>query len=274
MCFSNVIFHHKICCRCETEYRIVEDRIYREDCKVDVDHVCEENLSVPQLHYPPIQNHYDHPGYNENHPNNLERPDPQDSAGKPASTSDQEMMSKLLETPTVTRQIRQKRSADNLLRTVSSAAVLKEAVKEVLESMFETNQQLGEVKATIKQGRSVDLVNYHLNLPPDPPLHPVPDLPPVITTKELPAKPGCRSLATKECVKIPVLVPRQVPYSVCRTVPDVECVHVLKKVPELQCTPEVFKECADYEQSIPYLEEDEECEEIIFDQCLEVSSRS
>ena len=155
--------------------------------------------------------------------------------------------------------------------------MLKNVVKEVLLTMFEKNQHLGEVKATIKPDKSVEPVNYHLNLPPESPYHEhhehghLPESPPVITTQELPAPPGCRSLATKECVQIPVSVPRQVPYSVCRTVPDVDCVHVLKTVPELQCTPEVFRDCADYEQIVPYLEEDEECEEIIFDQCLEVS---
>ena len=34
-----------------------------------------------------------------------------------------------------------------------------------MSNMFEHNQQLGEVKATIKQGRSIDPVSYHLNIP-------------------------------------------------------------------------------------------------------------
>ena len=37
---------------------------------------------------------------------------------------------------------------------------------------------------------------------------------PVVTTHELPAPEGCRSLAVKECVKIPIVVPRKVPYEV------------------------------------------------------------
>ena len=53
-------------------------------------------------------------------------------------------------------------------------------------------------------------------------------------------------------------------------VPDVDCVNVLKKVPELQCTPEVFRECNDVEKKIPYLEEAEDCVEVTFDECQEV----
>ena len=45
-------------------------------------------------------------------------------------------------------------------------------------------------------------------------------------------------------------------------VPDVECVNVLKKVPELQCTPEIFEDCNEVEKKIPYLEEQEDCVEI------------
>ena len=164
--------------------------------------------------------------------------------------------------------------SDNLEKPNISDDVLKEMVKQVMQTMIANNQQLGEVNATIKHDRSNNAVDYQLKLPTALPYHGhhehQPEHPPTITSQELPAPPGCRSLATKECVAIPVSVPRKVPYSVCRTVPDIDCVHVLKSVPELQCTPEVYRDCADYEVRIPYLEEDEECEEIIFDECLEV----
>ena len=58
---------------------------------------------------------------------------------------------------------------------------------------------------------------------------------------------------------------------VCEVVPDVDCVNVLKKVPELQCTPEVYRECNDVERKIPYLEPAEDCVEITFDECQEVT---
>ena len=57
-------------------------------------------------------------------------------------------------------------------------------------------------------------------------------------------------------------------------VPDVECVNVLKKVPELQCTPEIFEDCNEVEKKIPYLEEQEDCVEITFDECQEVKNLS
>ena len=326
-----------ILCRCETEYKIVEDKIYREECKVDVQHVCEEHLAVPVEHYPPIHDDYGPPDpyhHHENHPVDphlLPKPDlflsqapdphglsPRQVDQQGTNTTEDPVLALLVTKPTKnpqtekttirprfaydptpgskffisptpkpytpdipqplfharTKQVRGKRDSDLLASINASDDVLTDIVKKVLVTMFEKNQQLGEVKATIKQDRSIEPVNYHLNLPPEHPPHEqhdgLPDSPPIITTQELPAPPGCRSIATKECVKIPVTVPRQVPYSVCRTVPDIDCVHVLKSVPELQCTPEVFRDCADYEQNIPYLEEDEQCEEIIFDECLEV----
>ena len=56
----------------------------------------------------------------------------------------------------------------------------------------------------------------------------------------------------------------------CELVPDVECVNVLKRVPELQCTPEIFEDCNDVEKKVPYLVPEEDCVEITFDECQEV----
>ena len=53
--------------------------------------------------------------------------------------------------------------------------------------------------------------------------------------------------------------------------PDVECVNVLKKVPELQCTPEVYEDCNAVEKKVPYLEPQEDCVEVTFDECQEVA---
>ena len=104
----------------------------------------------------------------------------------------------------------------------------------------------------------------HHHLPHDP-LYP-----PIITTHELPAPPGCRSIAIKECHKIPVIVPKKVPYEVCTKVPDIDCVTTLKTVPELECVPEVLRECDDIEKKVPYLVPEEECEEVAFDECVTV----
>ena len=52
--------------------------------------------------------------------------------------------------------------------------------------------------------------------------------------------------------------------------PDIDCVNVLKSVPEVQCTPEVYRGCNDMKRKVPYLVEEEECEEVTFDECVEV----
>lgn len=60
----------------------------------------------------------------------------------------------------------------------------------------------------------------------------------------------------------------------CELVPDVECVNVLKRVPELQCTPEIFEDCNDVEKKVPYLVPEEDCVEVTFDECQEVKKVS
>ena len=116
---------------------------------------------------------------------------------------------------------------------------------------------------------------------PHPP-HPVPDHvhhgdhhlhPPIITTEELPAPPGCRSIATKTCHKVPHVVGNKVPYETCEFVPSVKCHLVLKKVAELECVPVVAEECNDFAKQVPYLVGEEECEEVVYDDCFEVSQQ-
>ena len=74
----------------------------------------------------------------------------------------------------------------------------------------------------------VPLSILHKPLPP-PDTPPAPP-PPTVSIVELPAEPGCRSFSTKTCNKIPIVVPKKVPYDECRTVPSVECFFVLKEV--------------------------------------------
>ena len=62
----------------------------------------------------------------------------------------------------------------------------------------------------------------------------------------------------------------QVPYETCKEVPDVECVTVLKDVPELECSPAPYTECTPIAIDIPFLEPAEECEEVVFEDCVEV----
>ena len=61
--------------------------------------------------------------------------------------------------------------------------------------------------------------------------------PPTITIKELDGEPGCRSFSTKTCHKVPIVVPKKVPYDDCRAIPSIECYLVLKTVDDLECSP-------------------------------------
>ena len=60
---------------------------------------------------------------------------------------------------------------------------------------------------------------------------------PTVTVTELESKPGCRSFSTKTCTKVPIVVPKKVPFEECRAIPTVECYFVLKTVDDLECTP-------------------------------------
>ena len=41
---------------------------------------------------------------------------------------------------------------------------------------------------------------------------------------------------------------------------------------ELECIPEVIRECNDIEKKIPYLVPEDECVEVTFDECVEVGN--
>jgi len=60
---------------------------------------------------------------------------------------------------------------------------------------------------------------------------------------------------------------------VCTTVPDVDCVTILKTEAELECIPEVLRECNDIEKKVPYLVPEEECVEVAFDECVEIEEK-
>ena len=79
-----------------------------------------------------------------------------------------------------------------------------------------------------------------------------------------------RSIATKTCSKVPQVIAKQMPYEKCKQVPSVECGVVLKQVPDLLCYPEVYEDCKDVAQEVPYIETEEKCEELVFEECAEV----
>ena len=95
--------------------------------------------------------------------------------------------------------------------------------------------------------------------------------PPLITHKELPAPPGCRSLVTQKCHKVPEKFNRRIPEEVCREVPGVECHLELEEVEEPKCYNVPVEECDDILKEIPYLVEEEECEDVEKLECTVVS---
>ena len=64
----------------------------------------------------------------------------------------------------------------------------------------------------------------------------------------------------------------KVPYEKCDLVPDLDCQFVLKAVPVEECKPTVKQDCRDEAREKPYLEEEEECFEVIYDECFLVSA--
>ena len=63
----------------------------------------------------------------------------------------------------------------------------------------------------------------------------------------------------------------KVPYEKCELLPDLDCQFVLKAVPVEECKPTVKQDCRDEARQKPYLEEEEECFEVVYDECYLVS---
>jgi len=94
---------------------------------------------------------------------------------------------------------------------------------------------------------------------------------PTVTIVELPAEHGCRSFSTKH--KVPIVVPKKVPYEECRDVPSVDCFFVLKTVDDIECSPKSYEDCVDNAIEVPYLDEEEQCEDIEYDDCVDVEEQ-
>jgi len=94
--------------------------------------------------------------------------------------------------------------------------------------------------------------------------------PPIVHHKELPAPPGCRSLVTQKCHKIPVKINRRIPKESCMLVPDIVCHLELESYEEPVCENVPVEECEDVYKEIPFLVDDEQCEDVPKLECTEV----
>jgi hypothetical protein len=104
-------------------------------------------------------------------------------------------------------------------------------------------------------------LKHALKLPPPPLLH----------HQELPAPPGCRSLVTQKCHKVPAKVVRKVPAEQCEEVPGVQCHLELVEVEEPECGDVPVEECLDELKETPFLVDTEECEDVPKLVCTEVT---
>lgn len=93
---------------------------------------------------------------------------------------------------------------------------------------------------------------------------------PIVHHQELPAPPGCRSLVTQKCHKIPVKFNRKLPKESCQEVPDIQCHLELEEYEEPVCENVPVEECEDVYKEIPFLVDDEECEDVPKLECTEV----
>ena len=89
--------------------------------------------------------------------------------------------------------------------------------------------------------------------------------------QELPAPPGCRSIVTQKCEKVPVKINRKLPDETCEEVPDIVCHLELESYEEPVCQNVAIEECEDVYKEIPFLVDDEKCEDIPRLECQEVS---
>ena len=84
---------------------------------------------------------------------------------------------------------------------------------------------------------------------------------------------GCYPVPRRSCVKVPVVEARKVPTSSCLPVPDVLCYNVLTPVQDVYCEPVVSRDCRNVSVEVPYIKTESQCDEIVYDECQEVSSR-
>ena len=74
-------------------------------------------------------------------------------------------------------------------------------------------------------------------------------------------------------MKVPVVEVRQVPTSSCLPVPDVVCYNVLTPIQDVICQPVVSRDCRKVSVEVPYIKEESQCDEIVYDECQEVERR-
>ena len=66
---------------------------------------------------------------------------------------------------------------------------------------------------------------------------------------------------------------RKIPRTHCHQVPEVECGNVLTPVTDVVCEPVVTNDCRNVSVEVPYIKEQQQCDEVVYDECQEVEKR-
>ena len=66
---------------------------------------------------------------------------------------------------------------------------------------------------------------------------------------------------------------RKIPRTKCHPVPEVECGNVLTPVTEVVCEPVVTNDCRNISVEVPYIKEQQQCDEVVYDECQEIKKR-
>ena len=272
--------------KCFTEYKVVEEQAYKEECHTEVENICEKEIAVPEefdvraspppnghLHQTPLP------------PTKTTASDQLDHLKDQAQNKSETMfppqpalnqLKSYNATPSpigefVTRKKRDVVKDDMASQNEEFEALLNQStLPKPLLSLFEPKSEESGTQHLHSGPVKVPLKTDH-NGPVGEPLNA--DGAPFVTeesTEELPAPPGCRSIATTTCQKVPYKKSTKVPFETCELVPSVKCRLVLKEVAELSCTPEVYEYCENFVKEVPYLVAEEECEEVLDEECYEV----
>ena len=244
--------------KCFTEYKVVEEQMYKDECHTEVQNICEKEIAVPEeaeVNVPPSPSPDGHL---------------QSTLSPPVSRDTPNQLKSYNSTPTQIGEFVTRKRRDMVTDNNASQALLNhtDGTHSTFPQPLETEKSKEPMTGPLPSGpfnRSRDSPGgEHLDT----------GGAPVSTTEEsteeLPDPLGCRTITTTTCQKLPYKKSTKVPQETCEVVPSVKCRLVLEEVAELSCTPEVYEYCEDFVKEIPYLALEEECKEVIFDECFEV----
>ena len=242
--------------KCFTEYKVVEEQMYKDECHTEVQNICEKEIAVPEeaeVNVPPS------PSPDGHLQSTLSPNVSQDAPTQSMSDNS---------TPTQIGEFVTRKRRDVVTDNKASKAFLthldgnqssptqplemksKELTEPLPSGPFNTGHNSSGGEHFEAGGAPVSTTEE--------------------STEELPDPLGCRTITTTTCQKLPYKKSTKVPQETCEVVPSVKCRLVLEEVAELSCTPEVYEYCEDFVKEIPYLALEEECKEVIFDECFEV----